>query len=196
MRIQNCQNPDHADALRNILCRSRLIQTALDGAEVLQAPQWHLGGGCVAQTVWNYLARHPLDADITDIDLVYFEPQDLSEQTEGRYIHRAEEVSVDLAIPVDLKNQARVHLWYERRFGRRIRPYRSIEDAISHWPTTATCVGVTRCAGQIEVCAPYGLADLFAMVVRPNKSQVSEDVYLRKTSRWKQCWPQLQIIPW
>jgi hypothetical protein len=38
----------------------------------------------------------------------------------------------------DVKNEARVHLWYERRFGRHLEPYRSTGDAIATWPTTAS----------------------------------------------------------
>jgi uncharacterized protein len=37
----------------------------------------------------------------------------------------------DVAVRVDVKNEARIHLWYERRFGTRIEPYRSSADAIS-----------------------------------------------------------------
>jgi uncharacterized protein len=46
------------------------------------------------------------------------------------------------------------------------------------------------------VCAPYGLGDLFDMVVRPNQRQVSRDVFEAKAARWSACWPMLQVIPW
>src|ERR1700730_3374080 len=39
---------------------------------------------------------------------------------------------------------ARVHLWYEDRFGYALKPYLSSADAIATFPTTATAVGVRR----------------------------------------------------
>ena len=51
--------------------------------------------------------------------------------------------------------------WYERRFGHPIQAYGSAEEAINHWPTTSTCVGVTIRDAQFSVYEPYGLNDLF-----------------------------------
>jgi hypothetical protein len=100
----------------------------------------------------------------------------------------------DLALPIEVRNQARVHLWYERRVGRRIQPYRSTEDAIRSWPTTATTVSVTARDGINSVFAPFGLDDLFDMAVKPNKRQAPRTVYEEKTSRWSACWPRLRIV--
>ena len=77
-----------------------------------------------------------------------------------------------------------------------IEPYPSIEAAISSWPTTATCIGVRMQRDDLIVYAPYGLNDLFDMIARPNKVQITEAIYIKKVDRWKTCWPKLQIIPW
>ena len=97
---------------------------------------------------------------------------------------------------VDVKNEARVHLWYERRFGRNLEPYRSTGDAIATWPTTASSVGVRYDGHTFVVCAPFGLADLISMVARANKTIVTRDVYEEKVARWAAQWPQLTVIPW
>jgi uncharacterized protein len=89
-----------------------------------------------------------------------------------------------------------VHLWYPERFGRPISPYRSAEHAIATWPTTASSVSVTRRGGDFLVCAPFGLSDLFARLVRPNKAQVDQAIYEAKASRWKQLWPRVLVTPW
>jgi len=47
-----------------------------------------------------------------------------------------------------------------------------------------------------EVCAPFGLTDLFAIVVRPNVTLVSQAAYELKAERWRQIWPRLAVIPW
>jgi uncharacterized protein len=84
-----------------------------------------------------------------------------------------------------------------RAFGYEIAPYESVEGAINTWPTTATCVGVrTTSAGGLHVHAPFGLTDLFDMIVRPNKVQITKELYEAKTERWTRLWPKLQRLPW
>ena len=75
-----------------------------------------------------------------------------------------------------------MNLWYQERFGYAIERYRSSADAIATFPTTATAVGVRRIHGEFECCAPFGLDDLFGLVVRPNKRQ-NNTVHLRGESR-------------
>ncbi len=160
-------------------------------------PHWYLGAGCIAQTVWN--ARHGFDLDshILDYDLVYFDPCDTSYEAEDAYVRRARELFPDLRSPVEVRNQARVHLWHEEHFGYRIQPYRSVEHAINSWPTTATSVGIRlKNEWQFTVYAPYGLNDLLGMIVRPNKTQITREIYLRKVERWTKIWDKLTVVPW
>ncbi len=126
---------------------------------------------------------------------MYFDPADLSAETEKQIEEALVERLGGLEVLVDVKNEARVHFWYEERYGRHLDPYSSTEDAIATWPTTASSVGV-RDDGAFVVCAPYGLSDLFGMVARPNKTVVSRDVYEEKTTRWADRWPRLTVIPW
>ena len=50
--------------------------------------------------------------------------------------------------------------------------------------------------GKMELCAPFGTADLFAGIVRPNKALVTEQAYTAKAARWRRLWPELRILPW
>lgn len=95
-----------------------------------------------------------------------------------------------------MKNQARVHIWYEDKFGYSIKPYTSTDEAITTFPTTATAVGIRPLDNRLALCAPYGLSDLLAPVVRVNKKQVTREIYEKKIARWRQLWPDLEIIPW
>jgi hypothetical protein len=147
-------------------------------------------------TVWNHLHGYEPTAGIKDYDLVYFDTTDLSAGAEEDRARAAAERLGDLGTRIDVKNEARVHLWYQHRFGVAIPPYRSIEHAISTWPTTATSIGVRYEVGAFVVCAPFGLDDLFSMVVRPNKTLIDETVYSSKVQRWNQQWPRLVVIPW
>jgi hypothetical protein len=173
--------------------RSPAIADILGRADELGLPDWYLGAGCIAQTVWNSLTGKPPLHGIHDFDIAYFDPVDITAETEQAV---AEAARALLPQRIDVKNQARVHVWYEERFGPRLAPYASAEQAISTWPTTATSVGVRPADSRLLVCAPYGLSDLFAMVVRPNKALVSEDVYRSKVDRWKSFWPELTIVDW
>jgi hypothetical protein len=47
-----------------------------------------------------------------------------------------------------------------------------------------------------RACAPFGLDDLFGLIVRPNKSLVDRNVYEAKAARWAALWPRLTVIPW
>jgi hypothetical protein len=150
----------------------------------------------VTGTVWNVLHDFGPTHGIRDYDLAYFDPDDLSGNREAAIEARARQTLADLHAELDVKNEAQVHLWYRERFGRTIPPYRSTEHAISTWPTTASSIGVRRDGESLVVCAPFGLRDLFAMVVRPNKAIIDEPVYTEKARRWAYQWPRLRVLPW
>jgi uncharacterized protein len=152
---------------------------------------WYLGAGCIAQTVWNELHSFPSEKYIKDYDLVYFDDSDLSYEAENAFIQQGTSLFKGLGVKVEIRNQARVHLWYQNRFGKPLEyldssgkgndVYMSVEDAISTWPTTATSIGVRFAEGKkFNVYAPFGLDDLLNMIVRPNKRGVPEEVYLEK----------------
>ncbi len=182
--------------LQEILLQNDDIQKILQRTPELDMPNWYLGAGGIAQTVWNVLHGYDPRRGIKDYDLVYYDAGDLSYEGEDVFIQKGAELFKDLSAPVEIRNQARVHLWYEKHFGYPVNPYESAEDAIATWPTTATCIGVRNDAGKCIVCAPHGVEDIFAMIVRPNKVRVSKEVYEGKVSRWKEVWPKLKIIPW
>jgi hypothetical protein len=184
------------DQLHRILLESDLIRTVLRYAPQLNLPDWYLGGGCIAQAVWNYLHGFDLDDRIKDYDLVYFDTEDLTAEREESSNRIAVELAKNLPVKFDIKNEARVHLWYENKFGYPIKPYKSIEDAIKTWPTTATSVAIRLEKGNLNVCAPFGLTDLFELIVRPNRIQITKDIYLRKVRRWEKIWKKLRFIPW
>lgn len=142
--------------------------------------------GAIAQTVWNHRTGRAPGHGMADIDIVYFDPDDLSAQAEKVAEARLTRLFAALPVRLDVKNQARVHLWYEARSGRAIQPYRSVDDAIATYPTTATAIGIRPDgAGGIACCAPFGTDDLFALVVRSNYRLVSQAVYEAKAERWR-----------
>ena len=85
-----------------------------------------------------------------------------------------------------MKNEARVHVWYAQKFGYAIPPYVSTDQAISTFSTTATAIGVRPTQGALQIVAPFGLADLFGLIVRPNKAQITRMIYETKVARWRE----------
>jgi len=157
---------------------------------------YYIGAGCVAQSVWNYQMGLELTSGISDIDFVYFDSSDLSVEAENSTIVKVESVLNPCSIKLDIKNQARVHLWYKNHFGYDIKPYESLENAINTWPTTATSIGIRLEYNKLKVYAPFGLNDLFGMILRPNKAQITDEIYVRKVQKWSAKWPALTVIPW
>jgi hypothetical protein len=192
----------HQRELTRLLGKNDVLQTILHRAPELALGAYYLAAGCVAQTAWNVQCGRPADADIQDYDLVYHDASDLSFEAEDRVIRRANALFADIARHegpgrIEVRNEARVHLWYEHHFGHSIEPYRSVEHAIDTFPTTATSVGVRRIrSGELVVHAPFGLADLLSGIVRPNKRQVPRAHFEAKVARWKACWPHLTIVAW
>lgn len=182
--------------LIKIVSKSPYITAILDSHPFPNCDSWYLGAGCICQSVWNYLSDKKITDGIKDYDLVYYDQADTSYEAEDVYIQKGKKLFKDLPIIVEIRNQARVHLWFENKFGKKINQLRSCEDAINSWPTTATAVGINKINGKINVYAPYGLNDLFGMVVRPNKPSVIKWVYEKKIERWTKKWPNLKIIPW
>lgn len=133
---------------------------------------------------------------ISDIDLVYFDGEDLSYESEERNIKKVADEFSNLPIQFDVKNQARVHLWYKDYFGYELSPYNSVEDAISSWPTTATAIGVRMENNKLIVYAPFGMNDMFGQIVRANKTQVDKETYIKKCEKWAGKWDTLSFFEW
>jgi hypothetical protein len=184
------------DMLRKIIMSNEILKDALNRAGKMELRNYYIGAGCIAQTVWNYQMKYELSNGISDIDFVYYDNHDLSLEAENSIIENINKSFMHCPIKLDIKNQARVHLWYKDHFGYDIKPINSIEDAINRWPTTATSIGVRLENGNFKIYAPFGLNDLFGMIVRANKAQITEEIYLQKVHKWKAKWPSLTIIPW
>jgi hypothetical protein len=172
-------------------------------ADQLGLPDWYLAAGCLFQTVWNVLDGRDPEHGINDYDLIYHDATDLSWDAEDVVIRRCAEAFGDLGIDVEVRNQARVHLWYEDHFGVPCPPLRSSAEAVDRYAAHACRVAVrTSASGDgdrdetYDVYAPSGFDDLFAFVVRPNPLIAPRSVYETKAARWAGLWPRLEILPW
>ena len=185
------------DDLRACLSRNEVLVEVLRRAAELDLPGCYLTASCVFQTVWNVVTGRPPTEGIRDYDLFYFDDSDLSWDAENEVIQAGERAFAGLPAVVEIRNEARVHLWYEEHFGVPCAPYTSTEAAIDSFAATTCCVGIRlEGDGKWHVYAPHGLADVFNLVVRPNPVLAPRDVYETKTRRWRGQWPELTILPW
>jgi hypothetical protein len=172
------------------------VAAVLARAETLDLPGYYLAAGCLFQTVWNVLDGQDPERGIRDYDLMYFDDSDLSWEAEDVVIRRCADAFAELGVDVEVRNEARVHLWYEEHFGVPCGPFRSTEAAIDSFAARACCVGIRSVAGAWRVYAPFGFADLFDFVIRPNPVLAPREVYETKAKRWCALWPRLEILPW
>lgn len=186
---------DHGAELERILLADPLTCQALEAARDLALPDWWIVSGAIYNTVWNALTGRPSGHGLKDIDLFYFDP-DTSWEAEDRTIRHAARAFAARP-PVEVRNQARVHLWFERHFGYPIAPYRSCAEAIGNFAARSHSIGARlEQDGNLSLCAPYGLADIFALRIVPNTSRPNRATYEAKAARAKALWPELTVIPW
>ncbi len=162
----------------------------IDRLAELEIPQCHLTAGCLFQTLWNVLSGRPVAENIKDYDVFYFD-EDTSWEAEDAVIRRVAPIADALGIPVEVKNQARVHLWYRQRFGADYPQLRCARDGIARYLVRCTCVGIdvkTR-----EVFAADGFDDLAAGVLRINPLFPQPEQFRKKAEHYKTRWPWLRI---
>ncbi|MGG3471035.1 nucleotidyltransferase family protein [Neobacillus pocheonensis] len=188
----------YENLLVKTVSKSEPLTRILQVLKELNLPfDYYVGAGCVTNTVWNDISGYPLEYGISDVDIVYYDLRDMKPEGEKELKEILKCQLGDFPFRLDVKNQARVHLWYESKFGFAIKPYLSLEAAIDSWPTTATAIGIRKEQNEVyKIYAPYQLDDLFSMVIRPNKLMVTREIFENKASKWKDKWPRLEIVPW
>lgn len=183
--------------LKSVLSRNEVLLEVLHRTAALDLPGWYVTAGCLFQTVWNVVTDRRPTSGIKDYDVFYFDRRDLSWEAEDAVIKTADEAFAGLPVEVEVRNEARVHLWYEQKFGVACAPYTSTEAAIDSFAATTCCLGVRlEQGGRWRVYAPHGLSDVFDLVVRPNPVLAPQEVYETKTARWRRQWPELTVLDW
>jgi uncharacterized protein len=187
---------ERVDELRAILRGSDWICRVLAIVAALDLPDCWVGAGAVRDLVWDVRFGDGFDpAAIVDVDVVFFDPDDLTAECEQRIEDglRAKEP----AVKWDVKNQARVHLWFEDRFGCPAEPLGSAAEGVATWPERASAVAVRLGPdGEIDVLAPFGLDDLLDGVWRRNPARVTDAEWQARLDRKQpgRRWPAVTVV--
>ena len=156
---------------------------------------WRVFSGAVYQSVWNAITGRPAGYGIRDYDLGYFDP-DVSWEAEDAVIKRvAAAFEPPFRDMVEVRNQARVHLWFEGRFGEPYDALAGTDEALAGFVAPAFAVGVRLEAdGAISVAAPFGLEDVFSLTLRPNPNRPLAKGWTKAVTSGTARWPELIIV--
>ena len=181
--------------LEEIVRNSASLMQVLETVRGLDLPDWLIFSGAVYQRVLNHLTGRDPDYGIKDYDLGYFDPSDTSYEAEDVVIRRvAQAFEPPLRELVEVRNQARVHLWFEGKFGEPYAPLTRTADALDRFTSATFSVGVRLEAdGRLTVIAPFGLEDLFALRLAPNPTRRTNG-FLRTAASATARWPELTVV--
>ena len=169
-----------------------IVLTTIRG---LDLNDWLIFSGAVYQSVWNNLTGRQPGYGVNDFDLGYFDP-DVSWDAEDVVIKRvAEAFEEPLRSRVEARNQRRVSEWFPAKFLQPYPPIVNTAEALERFVAPCFAAGVRlEDDGQITVVAPFGLDDVFDMVIRPNPNRPLAKDWSRVAEKALDRWPELTVI--
>jgi hypothetical protein len=183
-RLRDAQ--DVCDFILDDPFRRSVVQAARSAG----LPDGAIGAGFVRQSIWDCLHGFSPTSRFADIDVLYFDPSDLTPESELRI---EQELGRRMpGVPWEVTNQARMHVHNDDP------AYRNTEDAIAHWLETPTALAV-RLAPRAApgLIAPFGFADLLAIQIKPTPAGIRRRDAYRKRLRqkeWHQRWPKVRAF--
>lgn len=186
--------PEPVERLTAIVRAAPSLMGVLRTARILGLPDWLVMSGAVYQRVLNHLTGRAPDYGIRDYDLGYFDASDISYEAEDLVIRRvATAFDEPLKSTVEVRNQARVHVWFEAHFGEAYTPLSCTAEALERFVSPMFAVGVRLEADdRLHIEAPFGLADLFGLRLRPNPRRPSSG-FDRAAASALNRWPELTV---
>jgi hypothetical protein len=159
----------------------------------LGLPDSWVCAGFVRSKVWDVQHGFTDRTPLPDVDVIYYDSADITEETEKIYEERLGRIYP--SAPWSVKNQARMHAVND------LPPYSSAVDGMSKFPETATALGLSLDAhGDVILAAPHGVHDVIHMVVRPTPhfraNPQIRHIYEKRIAakNWQAVWPQLTLI--
>jgi hypothetical protein len=183
----------------SILEKNTELMDILDYIYKLKLPNYYIAAGSVFQTIWNYYDKKPLNYGISDIDIIYYNKDNLSVDMDIYYYNLIKDYCMKKGYnyEIDVSNEARMHLWQKEKLNMDVPQYINSEDAINNWIATVHAIGITKENDSIKIYAPYGLSDIYSRTIRPLKHKyTTKDIYNKKAKSWSERFDNLNIIEW
>ncbi|XKH49845.1 nucleotidyltransferase family protein [Chryseomicrobium palamuruense] len=169
------------------------MMTILRTVKRLDLPDSWVCAGFVRLKIWDVQHGFSSRSVPSDVDVIYFDLEDVRESTEK--IFEAQLRKWVPGVPWSVKNQARMHEVNG------LEPFISSVDGMAHFPETVTALGVRLTDDeQLELAAPWGIADVLALVVRPTDyytvSHELRTVYTDRIAKknWPSRWPKVKVL--
>lgn len=181
---------EYQNKTQQLLLSDTVRMGCLRAVRSLNLPDCFLGAGFLRNAIWDSLHNKVTMTPLNDIDVVYFDAEDISCETEQKLTDK-----LKVLVPSmnwEVRNQARMHIKHNDQ------PYRDTTDAISRWVEIPTCVGVRLDEkGQLVFTAPFGLAHNWILNVEINPKRPKPDIFYQRIEEksWLQIWPSLNVIP-
>jgi len=170
-----------------IIAQDPVGMKQLRAARALGLPDWCIAAGFVRNRVWDHLHGLP-PTPLADIDVLYYDPADLSKATEQALEARL--VALEPA-PWQIRNQARMHVPKD------VPQHRDTADSMTYWLETVTAVGVRlEPDDSLTVIAPLGTDDLLGLTCRPTafgRARRHEYEARIASKRWRELWPKVRF---
>lgn len=173
-----------------IIAEDAIAMEQLRAVRELDLPDWCIAAGFVRNRVWDHLhsvvpARLPVD-----IDVIYFNADDVSHESEAEFERRLDALLPGL--PWQVRNQARMHIW------KNLPQHRDTADSMIYWLESVTGIGVRLEADDsLTVIAPLGTDDLLNLRCRPTPfGRTKRDEYEERiaSKRWRELWPKVVFL--
>lgn len=197
LRLAGRPHDQQLAAIEDFVRAEPVLMDVLDGLAEDGLPDHLLVAGALYNLVWNRLSGRPALAGVNDIDVFYFDPH-TSWDAEDAVIRRLGRRFAHLPLPVQVRNQARVHLWFPEKFGvTDFTPLTSAAEMLGRYASKTHAVGVrVEADGGMHVVAPFGLDDIFSFRIVPNPVLPNRAAHEAKAARAKAVWPEITVVPW
>jgi uncharacterized protein len=176
--------------IADIIAHDPVGMEQLRAVRSLDLPDWCIAAGFVRNRIWSHLhGISPVPAP-ADIDVLFFDPADVSKEREFDYEDRLDDLLPGL--PWQVRNQARMHL------PKGLPQHESTAHAMTFWLETVTAIGVRLEADEsLTVIAPLGTDDLLNLVCRPTAFGLTlRSDYEKRIAqkRWRELWPRVRFL--
>lgn len=181
----------YLEKLKSLILADDWMMQRLEAIQTFGIEDAWIGAGFIRNRVWDYFHDLSPDNHLNDIDVIFFNSDDISPEKD-----REMEAILFATYPDDnwsVKNQARMHFKHAHE------PYKNCEEALSHWVETPTCVAAKLWPGisELHILSPHGLEDLMNLKVRPNPLYGPDKAELYnqriRDKKWATKWPKLDI---
>ena len=197
LRFAGLSFAEQAAALEAILRADAIVWPAIERARDLDLPDWMVVSGALYNTVWNNLTGKPAGYGIKDIDLFYHDASDLSWEAEDVVIRRGAAHFAGVPLPVEIRNQARVHLWYKQRFGNESPAFRRQPirwSILPRRPMPSACGSMV--VTGLRSPRRSGSTTSSRSAWCPTATTDNSRTHAEKSARAKALWPELVVEAW